>query len=196
MDDVRYSFLNTLDHLPCEIIRTLWTIQSLELQGGRCKEFLNEAKYLRQLVKQHRKKLEQQLEELRELASVSKRYQEHINSLPQVVGSGRAKRPLKIRINLKKSQLLEKQRVSKQGQGQRQGQEQWGTADKTVQEDVYCVCRDISYGPMIACDNKQCAVEWFHYPCVGLRTAPRGNAKWFCSDKCRKQTAASSSKTK
>ncbi|VDP10369.1 unnamed protein product [Soboliphyme baturini] len=45
-------------------------------------------------------------------------------------------------------------------------------------EPVYCVCRQVSFGEMIACDNSNCPVEWFHLPCVGLSSAPKG--KWFC----------------
>jgi hypothetical protein len=33
---------------------------------------------------------------------------------------------------------------------------------------------------MIACDNPNCRREWFHYPCVGIVTPPKG--KWFCAE--------------
>ncbi len=33
---------------------------------------------------------------------------------------------------------------------------------------------------MIACDNPTCRREWFHYPCVGIVTPPKG--KWFCAE--------------
>lgn len=32
---------------------------------------------------------------------------------------------------------------------------------------------------MVACDNKECPVEWFHIACIGLSQIPKG--KWFCS---------------
>jgi len=51
-------------------------------------------------------------------------------------------------------------------------------------EPVYCNCRKISYGNMVACDNDDCEIEWFHFACVGLEVKPRG--KWFCAD-CRKK---------
>lgn len=51
-------------------------------------------------------------------------------------------------------------------------------------EPLYCICRQISYGNMIACDNqKNCPHEWFHYECVGLVEPPKGS--WYCPD-CRK----------
>jgi len=45
-------------------------------------------------------------------------------------------------------------------------------------EPVYCTCQRVSFGEMIACDNPDCAVEWFHYECVGLTEAPKG--RWVC----------------
>ncbi|TGZ65961.1 hypothetical protein CRM22_005604 [Opisthorchis felineus] len=42
----------------------------------------------------------------------------------------------------------------------------------------YCVCNDVSYGDMIACDNPSCPFEWFHYSCVSLTVAPKGD--WYC----------------
>ncbi|TPX63219.1 hypothetical protein SpCBS45565_g06790 [Spizellomyces sp. 'palustris'] len=44
---------------------------------------------------------------------------------------------------------------------------------------LYCICRQISYGDMVGCDNPSCPIEWFHYSCVGLVTPPKG--KWYCS---------------
>lgn len=49
-------------------------------------------------------------------------------------------------------------------------------------EPTYCLCEQVSFGEMICCDNEQCAIEWFHFSCVGLSTKPKG--KWFCP-KCR-----------
>lgn len=45
-------------------------------------------------------------------------------------------------------------------------------------EPRYCICNQISYGEMVACDNSDCPVEWFHYPCVGVTASPKG--KWYC----------------
>ncbi|XP_042858959.1 inhibitor of growth protein 3-like [Penaeus japonicus] len=45
-------------------------------------------------------------------------------------------------------------------------------------EPRYCVCNQVSYGDMVACDNPKCPVEWFHYPCVGITAPPKG--KWYC----------------
>ncbi|CAG9130586.1 unnamed protein product [Plutella xylostella] len=45
-------------------------------------------------------------------------------------------------------------------------------------EPRYCICNQVSYGDMVACDNQHCPYEWFHYPCVGITAPPRG--KWYC----------------
>lgn len=67
-------------------------------------------------------------------------------------------------------------------------------------EPRYCLCNQISYGSMVACDNEeviiytdlpfqsivlnvtifflQCQFEWFHYGCVGITQPPKG--KWYC----------------
>lgn len=45
-------------------------------------------------------------------------------------------------------------------------------------EPRYCICNQVSYGDMVACDNSDCPFEWFHYPCVGITSPPKG--KWYC----------------
>lgn len=74
-------------------------------------------------------------------------------------------------------------------------------------EPLYCHCQRVSFGEMVACENEECPVEWFHFACVGLKeqvrpllfhnfhhvyenwmlicfiSQPKG--KWYCSDDCR-----------
>ncbi|XP_063220087.1 inhibitor of growth protein 3 [Bacillus rossius redtenbacheri] len=45
-------------------------------------------------------------------------------------------------------------------------------------EPRYCICNQVSYGDMVACDNKDCPFEWFHYNCVGVMAPPKG--RWYC----------------
>lgn len=64
-----------------------------------------------------------------------------------------------------------------------------------VEEDnnVYCFCKQPSFGDMIGCDNEESCPngDWFHYKCVGLLNRvdalkyTTGKQKWFCSDHCR-----------
>ncbi|KAI5200212.1 hypothetical protein E4T38_06636 [Aureobasidium subglaciale] len=68
-------------------------------------------------------------------------------------------------------------------------------------EPKYCYCGQGSFGEMIACDNDDCPMEWFHLGCTGLRAVPGDNGeypdrlglmqkltkfsvKWFC-DVCK-----------
>ncbi|KAI9187400.1 hypothetical protein LWI28_027712 [Acer negundo] len=45
-------------------------------------------------------------------------------------------------------------------------------------EPTYCVCHQVSFGDMIACDNETCqGGEWFHYTCVGLTPETRFKGK-------------------
>jgi hypothetical protein len=60
-------------------------------------------------------------------------------------------------------------------------------------EPTYCLCKEVSYGDMVACDNKDCEVEWFHYPCVKLENKPKG--AWYCP-LCRKGNNSSVMKDK
>ena len=52
-------------------------------------------------------------------------------------------------------------------------------------EPVYCTCRHIAYGDMVACDNDECAIEWFHYACVNLTKKP--SRQWLCPECSRKR---------
>lgn len=47
-------------------------------------------------------------------------------------------------------------------------------------EPTYCICDQVSYGEMVACDNPDCKIEWFHFGCVGVKEQPKG--AWYCSD--------------
>mmetsp|Transcript_11991 Transcript_11991/g.22180 ORF Transcript_11991/g.22180 Transcript_11991/m.22180 type:complete len:205 (-) Transcript_11991:281-895(-) len=59
-------------------------------------------------------------------------------------------------------------------------------ATETVHSDepIYCVCKKVSFGRMIGCDNDSCPIEWFHFPCVGLDESLPDPEQWFCSS-CR-----------
>ena len=57
------------------------------------------------------------------------------------------------------------------------------TQDETSSDEddqIYCYCRRGEIGKMIACENEDCKIGWFHFTCVGIRRAPRG--QWFCRD--------------
>ena len=52
------------------------------------------------------------------------------------------------------------------------------SAIPVANEPVYCVCKERSHGLMVACDNLDCAIEWFHIDCVGMTKLPKD--KWYC----------------
>jgi inhibitor of growth protein 3 len=60
------------------------------------------------------------------------------------------------------------------------GDEEMGDVDDEEGGDdkKYCVCQSVSYGDMVACDNDDCPLEWFHWNCVGLKSEPVGT--WIC----------------
>ncbi|KAI9050061.1 hypothetical protein LZ554_006206 [Drepanopeziza brunnea f. sp. 'monogermtubi'] len=46
-------------------------------------------------------------------------------------------------------------------------------------EPRYCLCNRVSFGTMVACENK-CDIEWFHLECVGLNEVLPRTTKWYC----------------
>lgn len=46
------------------------------------------------------------------------------------------------------------------------------------QDEHFCVCRGLTVGQMVSCDNPLCPFQWFHIECVGLKSVPEET--WFC----------------
>ncbi|XP_049964901.1 uncharacterized protein LOC126486380 [Schistocerca serialis cubense] len=70
------------------------------------------------------------------------------------------------------------------------GAEVENSGNKSENLYCYCQCPYDEVSEMIACDGKDCQIEWFHFECVGIMVPPKG--KWFCPD-CRKKSSASRS---
>ena len=47
-----------------------------------------------------------------------------------------------------------------------------------VHASSFCLCRQGEHGRMVACDNPNCLIEWYHYKCVGITKKHKG--KWYC----------------
>jgi len=47
-------------------------------------------------------------------------------------------------------------------------------------QQTYCICRHVSFGEMIACDDPDCDIEWFHVECVGLKPGEVNRGTWYC----------------
>ena len=50
--------------------------------------------------------------------------------------------------------------------------------DDSKSEELWCFCREPEAGQMIACDNDDCSIVWFHTDCLRLKRVPQGN--WYC----------------
>ena len=48
-------------------------------------------------------------------------------------------------------------------------------------KEKYCYCRKGEKGRM-TCENDDCKISWFHFSCLKIKRAPKGD--WFCPD-CR-----------
>ena len=55
--------------------------------------------------------------------------------------------------------------------------------DDEEDQQLYCTCQRVSFGDMVGCDNDDCHYQWFHWPCVGVKSEPKG--EWLCPE-CRK----------
>ena len=78
--------------------------------------------------------------------------------------------------NLNKYHHHRQQYISGAATNHRQIKDDLNSGEDT--NERYCICKDVSYGDMIMCDNSRCSTQWFHFVCVGLNSAPKG--KWFC----------------
>ncbi|KAH3777905.1 hypothetical protein DPMN_179353 [Dreissena polymorpha] len=52
------------------------------------------------------------------------------------------------------------------------------------EEEKWCYCDQVESGEMIACDNENCKIVWFHFACLKMDKPPK-SIKWYCPD-CRK----------
>ena len=51
-------------------------------------------------------------------------------------------------------------------------------------QKYYCICHRPCFEPMIACNKPNCTTEWYHYPCVNVTWAPKG--EWICPNCLKK----------
>lgn len=246
MDTIR-TFISTVDHLPCDIIRSIWLIQLcniavdnnrrrldeilLQIHNGSSKqelikeivqiqetiqryslESILEATALQSQLISHKsyldeevvqlnsekksdadteeemKKLRQQLEEhyaIHPLASQREAIQEKADQSSglKLILKLPKKQPKKKRI--REVKIEKKQLEKKQLEKKKKAVQEILIEFEKEDEELYCFCRQPSFGDMIACDNSHCVNEWFHYKCVGMLKSTKINTRWFCSDNCR-----------
>ncbi|XP_063360788.1 uncharacterized protein LOC134649885 [Cydia amplana] len=61
-------------------------------------------------------------------------------------------------------------------------------------ETEFCYCGRNIASPMIGCDGPQCALQWYHFSCVGITIPPFGD--WLCPDCCKQSVIQKSNKDK
>lgn len=44
----------------------------------------------------------------------------------------------------------------------------------------HCIWKSNKLDNMIACDNPNCKIEWYHYSCVGVTEHPKEDEHWIC----------------
>jgi len=66
-------------------------------------------------------------------------------------------------------------------------------ADTDLYGKISCYCKQPEFQKMMACDNPECPIKWFHYKCVGLKCTPK--RRWFFPS-CRKLPEIHSKKRK
>lgn len=226
---IRNTFISTVDHLPSDVIRSLWVIQSCnitvdkldnqinetltQLQQGKqpkqaaaqnliairramdrySAESVLEASALYSQLVAHRHELEDEIEQLQGgphqpqqeqdlREQLIKHYREHplASQKDAEREKAQAKSGLKLVLKIKRKRgrpRKDKVDIPKEN----------GDSKAAVEpEEVYCFCKQGSFGNMIACDFPRCKNgEWFHYKCVGLLRSLQIGSKWFCSSECK-----------
>jgi len=96
-------------------------------------------------------------------------------------------RPSRTKIKTSRAAAWEQERLqSSSGRSHRKRDQSASDGDEDTKnreetgEKTYCVCNQVSFGNMIACEYEGCSIEWFHYECVGITEAPKG--KWYCNE--------------
>ncbi|CAF3399710.1 unnamed protein product [Rotaria sp. Silwood1] len=165
------------------LIQTLNDLQSRRLLHANEKITLANQAY--EMVEKHIRRLDDVLEELAaqpQINSTTNRKKKRTISTNDDINSNKKRRKIDKPLN----QVQNKTSIKKKEQ-----QSQELTKVEPVGLDLfpidpyeprYCICNQVSFGRMIACDNPHCQIEWFHFACVKLEEEPKG--KWFC-EKCR-----------
>ncbi|CAF1148516.1 unnamed protein product [Adineta steineri] len=176
--DDKYNLIHSLDDL-----------QSRRLLNADEKITLANQAY--EMVEKHIRRLDDVLEELAnqpQIIPANNRKKKRTISANDELNSNKKRRKIDKPLN----QVQNKTSIKKKDHHQQQQQDMRKVEPVGLDlfpidpyEPRYCVCNQVSFGRMIACDNPQCQIEWFHFACVKLEEEPKG--KWFC-EKCRPKT--------
>lgn len=167
------TFLETLEHVPPDFERNLNLIQDLDSQSFALIGTVNDliAKYKLSRKKRERVQLKKEI-----MTSMDKL----INFADEKVSKGQQTYEM---VDRSIEQLIELKKTEDSEVDSDRRHIGLNMPPKE-HEPLYCICRNISHGEMVACDNEDCKYEWFHYSCINLKSAPKG--KWYC-DICSAQ---------
>lgn len=92
-------------------------------------------------------------------------------SLPELVAQHFTKPTAQALAN---SRVLQQQQVKPRKQA---GKKHTAVKRKKA---LWCLCHGPERDHMVACDNHNCPIQWFHFDCVGLVETPSEGSSWFC----------------
>lgn len=180
-------YLDTVETLPSDLHRSFSLIRELDAQAerksrtleARCKGFLTEMQTLTPEARRQRlRQIQESFKQAHELADrkVALAVQtydtvdNHIRELDTELNQ----------FEIEHAAGLTDPRHEKRGRRRDLQSESERLEDMPVDpnEPTYCLCHQVSYGEMIACDNENCSTEWFHFACVNLTEHPK--SKWYC----------------
>jgi len=184
-------FIETLEHVPSELQRNFTMMADLDKKGGELVTRINEC------VREYRKsdRRDERITLFREsmdLFDKARNYADDKIDLAMQTYNLVDKHIRRLE-NLSSVQAIgsdAKTTSSKVNLGQRGDLTGGGSCASTEplavdmppdpNEPKYCTCHQVSFGEMIACDNKDCKIEWFHFACVDLKSKPKG--RWYCPE--------------
>ncbi|KAG5440872.1 hypothetical protein PCK2_000027 [Pneumocystis canis] len=196
-DDVLCAFSDITEHFPVDLLRSLQLIRKLDDESTSCiNELDNLALTLSTAHPEQYLKMAQLLKTatqnraitLTETYKLYKTVERHLQTIDQTL-----QRLREAWLRNQHAETMTTATIESSLPKKKQRQDQF------TKEPRYCFCNQVSYGRMIACDNRnvpffffsailfspnhlQCEKEWFHWDCVRITSAPKG--KWTCSDEC------------
>lgn len=198
-------FIETLEHVPAELQRNFTLMADLDKRGGELVRRINECvkEYRKSDKKDERNSLFRESMDLFDKARVfaddkidlaMQTYDlvdKHIRRLESLSGTQTTSEingaQGKTNSRGHKVGQVDGKREASTGPGGTRGRIGCISAEPLAvdmpldpNEPKYCTCHQVSFGEMIACDNKDCPIEWFHFACVELKSKPKGN--WYCPE--------------
>lgn len=199
------EFLNNVEDLPSKVRQNLKTMKmlSIKIQGTNAIVNTKSTTLMNRLDSKDKTLTEQKKKEaianITELYSRIRQYSDEkeqvasktyelVDKYIRQLDDGMEKSGLKIGQKKKLSDILKaiKSNKKKDSVGEGEGDDDDDDDDDDSDEmpvdpdePTFCICDNVSYGDMVACDNPSCPIDWFHFKCVGLTAVPKG--EWFCS---------------